>query len=206
MSDKIYYVKFYMISLCSITNAYYPFISRHCIIMSKARYQIYQKSENLFELYEYGEFLVSFSRTSFRESVESLNRSSNCIGSILRIFPKQYPPPVTHTVRSDFEKLCDKLGESGLTEYMRTKGLKVVKKINISYDEIIKFLESKGYIIEGLVGDIYYDSRSNKAEILSARDTNTLLTTKALSGENNDYEPRSYGKGKSESTRCVFRP
>jgi hypothetical protein len=133
------------------------------------KYKITQRYEGIFELFEEGVCLCKFRRDNFRECMDSLSRGSNWVGAILRIFLKQYPAPVTHNVRSDFERLCDKLGESGLAEYMRSKGLKVVKNINISDDEIIKFLESKGYIIEGLVGDVYYDSRINNAELQKAR-------------------------------------
>ncbi len=39
-----------------------------------------------------------------------------------------------------------------------------MKKVDVSDNDIIKFLENKGYMIEGLIGDVYYDSRVNNME------------------------------------------
>jgi len=57
-------------------------------------YDIKQVSEDYFDLYEDGAFLCRFSRDTFRESVTALGRSSNWIGSILRIFKKGFLRPI----------------------------------------------------------------------------------------------------------------
>jgi hypothetical protein len=124
--------------------------------MGNARYNIVQLSDDLFEIFEDGISLVKFKRSNFRTSLEVLNRSSNWIGSILRLYLKKYPPPRVHPIRTDFDRLYDKIGETGLVDYLRSKGLKVVKPLQFTDMDIIKFLESRGYVIEELTGDHYY--------------------------------------------------
>jgi len=50
-------------------------------------------------------------------------------------------------------------GESGFLDYLRGKGFRVVKPLGISDRMIIDFLESKGYFVSGLLGDVYYESK-----------------------------------------------
>jgi len=122
-------------------------------------YDIKQVSEDCFDLYEDGAFLCMFSRDTFRESLTGLGRSSNWVGSILRLFNKKYPLPFTACSMSKFERALAIRGESGFAEYLRFKGFKVVKPLDVTDREIIDFLESKGYIVEGLLTDVYYETR-----------------------------------------------
>jgi hypothetical protein len=69
--------------------------------MGKARYDIVQVSDDLFEIFEDGMSLIKFKRSNFRTSHEALDRSSNWIGSILRLFLKKYPPLRIHPIRTD---------------------------------------------------------------------------------------------------------
>jgi hypothetical protein len=65
--------------------------------MLKYRYSFENLGNDVFELYEYGVLLFKFSRDSFRSDCKqyaNLNfRSSNWIGSILRLFHKKFPAP-----------------------------------------------------------------------------------------------------------------
>jgi len=72
--------------------------------MGKARYDIVQGSGDLFEINEDGISLVRFKRGNFRTSLETLSRSQNWIGSMLRLFLKKYPSPRLHPIRTDFER------------------------------------------------------------------------------------------------------
>ena len=127
--------------------------------MSKARYRIDRASEEHFELFEDGILLVCFTRQTFRKEMEGLHRSSNWVGAMLRLFLKRYPLPSPTYVRSAFERLFDSVGESGLADYLRSKGLRVVKNLPVPDGEIIRYLEAQGYAIEGLIGDIYYTTK-----------------------------------------------
>ena len=110
------------------------------------RYEFIALSPDRFELIEDGTSLVVFTRGTFRQSLTSLGRSSQWIGSILRLFLKRYPPPVRpEAPKSPLERVVDRLGESGLADYLRSKGMKVVKPLNVSDWSVIEFLESKGY-------------------------------------------------------------
>ena len=104
---------------------------------------------------------VGSQEDTFRESLTGLGRSSNWIGSILRIFLKKYPLPYPVRSESSLERAVEVYGESGFVEYLRGKGLRVVKPLGIS-DLMIDFLESKGYIIAGLLGDVYYETKANQ--------------------------------------------
>jgi hypothetical protein len=122
-------------------------------------YDIKQVSEDYFDLYEDGAFLCKFSRDTFRVSVTALGRSSNWIGSILRIFQKRFPSPYRARSRNSLERAVEVYGESGFLDYLRGKGFRVVKPLGISDRMIIDFLESKGYFVSGLLGDVYYESK-----------------------------------------------
>jgi hypothetical protein len=124
-----------------------------------AHYDIRQAPNDCFDLYEDGAFLCRFSRDTFRESMESLGRSSNWIGSILRLFQKKFPRPYSVRSSNSLERAIEVYGESGFVDYLRGKGFRVVKPVGISDREVIDFLEAKGYVISGLIGDIYYESK-----------------------------------------------
>jgi hypothetical protein len=65
--------------------------------MDNARYSFENLGSEVYELYEYGVFLLRFSRDSFRSVSESFavkeSRSSHWVGSVLRLFLKKFPPP-----------------------------------------------------------------------------------------------------------------
>lgn len=49
-------------------------------------------------------------------------------------------------------------GEFVLADYLRSKGLRVVKPMPVSDVDIVNILESKGYLISGMLGDVYYET------------------------------------------------
>jgi hypothetical protein len=136
--------------------------------VSKGRYKIVEKSNDIYELYEDGEFLVQFKRENLRQDLCKLHRSSHWVGCILRLFRREYPLPPPTDTRSDLERLIDRYREEGLADYLRSKGFKVVRPLRVSDREIITFLESQGYEIEGLLNDSYYSTAANylKSSIL----------------------------------------
>jgi hypothetical protein len=125
-------------------------------------YDIKPVSGDCFDLYEDGAFLCRFSRDTFRESVTALGRSPTWIGSILRIFQKKFPRPYSVRSKNSLEGAIEVYGESGFVDYLRGKGFRVVKPVGISDKKVIDFLESKGYIVAGLLGDVYYESKNGK--------------------------------------------
>jgi hypothetical protein len=130
----------------------------------QVKYEIKQNSNGSFLLYHGSDLLTTFTRINLREKLEScactLGFSSNWIGSILRQLNKKYPVPYPelNEKRSDLQRLIDRIGFDGLAEYLRSKGLRVTKKLNIPDREIIKVLEKEGYEINGLINDVYYES------------------------------------------------
>jgi len=138
MSDKIYYVNYDM-------------------LFGMGKYTIL-KDSNAFALYENGVLLAKFKRSEFREALLALGRGNNWVGSMLRLFLKQYPPPCSVRIRSDFNRAVDKYGEQGFADYLRSKGFRVTKKLGVQDKEIIDYLESCGYYIEGLLDGMYYSS------------------------------------------------
>jgi len=121
--------------------------------MKQIRYTILHLTDDLFWIFGDRNTLVKFKRSNFNPSLEVLNRSQNWIGSMLRLFLKKYPSPIIRPLRTDFDRLYHKIGEKGLADYLRSKGLRVVKPLQFSDMDIIRFLEGRGYVIEGLTGD-----------------------------------------------------
>lgn len=139
--------------------------------MSDVRYLIKEQSfSKSFQLFHGDVYLCTFNRQNIREVLEltasNLGFSSKWIGSILRLFLRRYPAPVgSYHQRTDFDRLVSRLGVEGLAVYLRSKGYRVVQKIKVSDFQIINFLESNGYEIEGLCGDVHYTTRE-KNEVL----------------------------------------
>lgn len=77
----------------------------------------------------------------------SHGRSPNWIGSILRIFLRKFPRTYPVRSKTSLERAIEAYGKSGFVDYLNGKGFRVV----MSYREVIDFLESKGYIISGLL-------------------------------------------------------
>jgi hypothetical protein len=83
---------------------------------------------------------------------------------MLRLFLKKFPPAY---IPYDRNKISDitYLGESRLVEYLRSKGFRVSKRLNVTDQEVIEFLEGRGYEVEGLVNDCFYSSKGKDLEV-----------------------------------------
>jgi hypothetical protein len=129
---------------------------------SSAKYFFLPLSEDpsspdaVFELYEDGNHLVTFSFKTFREDLRTVGRGENWIGSILRLFLKKYPRK--YSCPSQNRSLLDRIGEERLVQYLRFKGFRVSKNLEVSDKDIVRYLETKGYSIEGLLDDSYYST------------------------------------------------
>ncbi len=127
-----------------------------------AKYRIEDAGDGSFNLYHSDLFLVTFRCDTFRKQLECVATewgfSTNWIGSMLRLFHKHHPFPLQTTKRTDFDRLVSGLGVSGIADYLRSKGLRVVKRLSVDDDVLIKFIEQQGYVVEGLVADCYYSS------------------------------------------------
>ncbi len=130
---------------------------------SKGRYAFLPLSEDpfssdaVFELYEDGKHLVTFCFKTIREDLRVLGCSENWIGSILRLLDKYYPRRYSYPV-SQQRSVLDRFGEDKLVDYLQAKGFRVVKCLDISDKEIVMYLETKGYSVEGLLDDCYYST------------------------------------------------
>lgn len=124
--------------------------------------------DDIFELSEHGLALVSFTRATLRDSLTSLGRSSNWVGAMVRLFHRQFPLPYPPYQRSNFERAIELLREDGIASYLRAKGFRVVKLMDVPDEELIAYLEAHGYTVEGFMGNIYYSTlnRSTKPYLL----------------------------------------
>ena len=107
--------------------------------------------------------LFKFNRLTFRDSFEAYasghGLSSNWIGSMLRLFNKACPAPVSSSpVRTDLERLIYKIGVHGIVEHLQDRGFRVTRPLNVSEIDLIRYLEKEGYEIEGFIGDVHYSS------------------------------------------------
>jgi hypothetical protein len=123
----------------------------------------FKTNDNItFQLYENSNHLFDFTRKNMREAFEyyanANDLSSKWIGAVMRIFWKKYPAPIVRKERTDLERLVDKIGIEGIADYLRSKGLRVVKKLNVRDDQLVELLESHGYLVEGLIEDVFYSS------------------------------------------------
>jgi hypothetical protein len=119
-------------------------------------YDIRQAGKDKFDLYEDGTFLCSFSRETFRESLGHISSSNNWIGSILRLFHEKFPLPLTFTPQTPFERMVANNGVYGIATYLRSKGYRVVKPSEVPDKDLIAFVESHGYVVEGICDNVYY--------------------------------------------------
>lgn len=137
----------------------------------QVKYEIKQDSNGSFLLYHGSDLLTSFTRQNLREKLEACaltsGYSSNWIGSVLRLLNKKYPVPCpeSNEKRSDLQRLIDRIGFDGLADYLRSKGLRVTKKLNVPDREIVKALEKEGYEVQGLINDVYYESGKRLLEV-----------------------------------------
>jgi len=139
------------------------------------RYKVVESSPERFTLLEDGEPIAFFKRENLRYSLEELGRGSNWVGSMLRIFLKSFPPPSPKYVRTNLDRMVSAGGEKGVADYLRSKGLRVVKDLKgISDMELISFLEGKGYSVEGMLGDVYYKTGERKKSEVATEELNEI--------------------------------
>jgi len=142
--------------------------------MSKGKYSFEEIKSNFFHLYHGTSLLGGFSRSSLRKDLECIatqwDRSSQWIGSVLRLFHKRFPVKHIKPQRSDLDRVIAWLGPEGIANYFRSRGFRVVKKLNINDDLLINYLESIGYELDGLLdGDVPYSSGERAAYSSTAR-------------------------------------
>jgi hypothetical protein len=112
------------------------------------RYRI-DKDDSSYSLFEENNLLCSFTRETFRETLEKLDRSSKWIGYIVRLLNKQYPLEIKRPSVDSPERYS--LGF--LLDYMQSKGHRVFRPIHVSDYEIACHLMKKGYVVELSGGD-----------------------------------------------------
>lgn len=129
--------------------------------MCKSRYS-FEKVATGYEFYDSGIFQLRFQRGSFRSAFEFYasenNLSSNWIGAILRLFCKQFPMSSSDSKRNDAERFLVRHGVETAADFLRSRGFKVEVKLDVSLKELIQVLELRGYVVEGLLNDCYYNS------------------------------------------------
>jgi hypothetical protein len=107
------------------------------------RYE-FKKQRQFYVLFEDGVELVRFKRSDFRKALDSLDRGSNWVGSMLTIFNKKFPLKKTYDSRvspSDYDFPT-------LLTYMQDKGYRVYQPLPVSDIEIIVYLNSRGLVVE----------------------------------------------------------
>lgn len=123
-----------------------------------AKYNFQALPNGVYELYEDNVFLLSFTQKTFRKQFESLGRSSNWVGSMLRLFYKKYPLQWPSTNLDGLAK-SDYVLESEYIENLKARGFRIFKPSPASDNEMIEFLEKRGFLIEGLkLNGTYYTS------------------------------------------------
>ncbi len=122
------------------------------------KYSITEVSPAVYEIYVHGALLASVSRNTFRTTLEGHGLGTHAIGMILRVLNKKYPPPVRPSAESEMSRLLCCVGEHGLADYLRSKGLRVFKRLRVSDREIVEELENRGYEIDGLLDGVYYST------------------------------------------------
>jgi len=127
---------------------------------SKARYRFEYLGSGEYAFYEDGQLVFTFRRSNFREKFESLGRSSNWVGSMLRLLDKAYPYLSTFSFR---KSSLEDYPEDFWVAYLRSKGFLVWEPLPFSDVAVIWFLRSKGYRVScpwrddykyGGVGDV----------------------------------------------------
>lgn len=115
-----------------------------------AKYNIQAVGSETFNLFEDGNFLCSFTRLTFRDTLDNLCRGSNWVGSILRLLNKKFPLP--HRSDIPFHTLAKSpfALESEYIENLKARGFRIFKPSASSDNEMIDFLEKRGFIVEGL--------------------------------------------------------
>lgn len=126
-----------------------------------AKYTFNEITGSAYELFEDGLQLLTFTRKNFREKFEQLacdeNRTSNWIGSMLRLFHKKYPL-VYHDYNSSSLAKSPFALEADYIENLKARGFRIFKPSVTSDNEMIDFLEKRGFIVEGLKSNNSYHS------------------------------------------------
>lgn len=116
--------------------------------MCKARYS-FEKVGDDYEFYDFGVFQLRFQRGSFRLAFESYalenDRSSNWIGSMLKIFCEKFPMPSPVSKRNDAERFLTRYGDQAAVEILRSRGFQVNFKFESSLPELIVAMEARGF-------------------------------------------------------------
>jgi hypothetical protein len=108
--------------------------------MLMQRYRIDKVGET-FTLFEESTLVCSFTRETFRKTLENLDRSSKWIGYIVRLLNQQYP----YEAKRPSVDSPERYGAGYLIDYMQSKGYKVFRPLPISDFEIACYLMSKGF-------------------------------------------------------------
>lgn len=119
-------------------------------------------SEDLFDLHEDGHFLLRFRRSAFREDLERFaerySRSSNWIGAVLRLFHRAYPDTRPHPER--LHRLTDLEKESLFADCFRSRGFSVFKPLPFTDDDMVSFLNSRGFLVLDTKGQVTHTSNN----------------------------------------------
>jgi hypothetical protein len=98
-------------------------------------------------VWENGELLCSVPENDYshiRPALEALGKSSHAIGAVVRLvnqkFPFKAPEPSPNTLNGH--------SLAYYIEYLTSRGYRVFMPEDISDDEIIKHLNSKGYVVQ----------------------------------------------------------
>ncbi|OGW40549.1 MAG: hypothetical protein A2Y97_06570 [Nitrospirae bacterium RBG_13_39_12] len=122
--------------------------------MCKARYS-FEKVDDYYEFYDFGVFQLRFKRGYFRDAFELYasenGRSSNWIGSMLKILCEKFPMPYPVSKRNDAERFVTRYGDEAGVEKLRSLGFKVGIKTDFPVYELVEIMKKRGYEVEDLV-------------------------------------------------------
>ncbi len=133
--------------------------------MSKPQFKIESVSDDNFSFYENDEFKFNFKHDTFRKMFEDYaegsGRGSKWVGAILRLYLKKFPLSVCpQKADSVVDNLFLLYSEEFLVSYLRSKNFSVVKQLPIDDERVVMFLESRGYLVEGILNELPYESAS----------------------------------------------
>lgn len=114
------------------------------------RYE-FKKEKQFYILYECGIELTRFKHDDFRSALAKLDRGSNWVGSMLKLFKKRYP-------RKHYYRRRDSATDYDLDTllcYLREKGYRCYKPLDVSDTEIIALLNARGWAVER--GDLNHE-------------------------------------------------
>lgn len=111
------------------------------------KYSFKYIGQDTYEVYECGSLLLRFKRSALRGALESLERGSNWVGSVVRFFNKSFPLERIYL----FKKSPEDYPLPVLVNYLRMKGYLVWRTFEEFEDsEIIDYLSEKGFKVKGL--------------------------------------------------------